>query len=642
MNYFRDDIIVIINSLTLEYSKILKTDLSTLDPTFFTTYDVVGVLTVALPKYDGFLLSYLEGTLDEQLFLKSCDLKPFDELAKLVVEGKPVAIEAFRQLSLLGKKLKAPCPAEKDSLMIDRLYWTDRSLPWYIPDGPIVRLARQLCADVLGDISPQAFDRVTPGSGASADRVPPSVRYNFKNIITTDRIAGWFGTPSHSSVKYISRVLTVPKDARGPRVICCEPASLMSHQKSVQLYLHDLFNSSSIASGHVNVLNQNINQELARIGSIDRSVATLDMAEASDRVSIALVKAIVPAVWFDLLMSLRSPQYTVEGSHKRYKKVTMRKFAPMGSALCFPIETLCFWALSSAAVARKLGISVQRASKKVVVHGDDTIVPVSCYSEVAETLEAFGLKVNLSKSFAKGFFRESCGGDYFKGHDVTPCRINNLWESPLERCVELMNLRNIFYTKGLWSTAACLESLIGVTNVTCSITSPLPSARVTYVPAFEGGKLDRFCSDTHTWSTNIIGEKKVKPSDRPNDVGRWFEYWLQRHTYESRFLPDTWEGSRSVRIIQKGSTDTGRSNVVFRSSPSRYSRPLHKEYTDALVSYELQSPTAELILCSKIERVKRNLSPRIDAAHYNRTQKVLRKIERIRPLLEQVLAEPRW
>jgi hypothetical protein len=44
-----------------------------------------------------------------------------------------------------------------------------------------------------------------------------------------------------------------------------------------------------------------------------------------------------------------------------------------------------------------------------------------------DELERFGLRVNRSKSFINGSFRESCGIDAFKGVVVTPSRLRLRW-----------------------------------------------------------------------------------------------------------------------------------------------------------------------------------------------------------------------
>lgn len=60
--------------------------------------------------------------------------------------------------------------------------------------------------------------------------------------------------------------------------------------------------------------------------------------------------------------------------------------------------------------------------RNVYVYGDDVIVPKDYALHVQPALEAVGLLVNVNKSFYKGPFRESCGGDYINGVEVSPVR----------------------------------------------------------------------------------------------------------------------------------------------------------------------------------------------------------------------------
>jgi len=153
------------------------------------------------------------------------------------------------------------------------------------------------------------------------------------------------------------------------------------------------------------------------------------MKEASDRVSCALVKFLFPDYWVRSLFATRSlatrlPDGTI---------VPLLKFAPMGSACCFPVEAICFWSISIAAMEIECGtlnhlfsLSPHRQPHvNVAVFGDDLIVPTRCYESVVEWLEKVGLKVNLHKSFTRGPFRESCGLDALSGIPVTPVRFNH-------------------------------------------------------------------------------------------------------------------------------------------------------------------------------------------------------------------------
>jgi hypothetical protein len=109
------------------------------------------------------------------------------------------------------------------------------------------------------------------------------------------------------------------------------------------------------------------------------------------------------------------------------------KLMPMGAALCFPLEVLAF-AVPLEATFRKESWKYQRTDLKRMraclhVYGDDTTLPVELVEPYLERMREIGHQVNLDKSFYNAgidqdFFRESCGGEYLNGTDVTPVRIS--------------------------------------------------------------------------------------------------------------------------------------------------------------------------------------------------------------------------
>jgi hypothetical protein len=57
-----------------------------------------------------------------------------------------------------------------------------------------------------------------------------------------------------------------------------------------------------------------------------------------------------------------------------------------------------------------------------VVFGDDIEQETEFIKNTMVSLEMCNLKVNVGKSFVRGYFRESCGMDAFGGHDITPVK----------------------------------------------------------------------------------------------------------------------------------------------------------------------------------------------------------------------------
>jgi hypothetical protein len=153
----------------------------------------------------------------------------------------------------------------------------------------------------------------------------------------------------------------------------------------------------------VNLDFQGLNQALAIYGSQTGKYATIDLASASDTVSMEVVLALLPEPWLDILAAMRSPAYRLDGVWRGY-----HKWSSMGNGYTFELESLLFWALCSS------------ISEDVAVYGDDLIVPTESYETIIRVLEVCGFSVNPDKSFSKGYFRESCGQDAFNGVSVTP------------------------------------------------------------------------------------------------------------------------------------------------------------------------------------------------------------------------------
>lgn len=276
-----------------------------------------------------------------------------------------------------------------------------------------------------------------------------------------------------------AKLLAVPKTASTPRLIAKEPICMQYMQQAVsRLLMHYLERPSfgrspNMGSHYVGFEDQTPNQDMARIGSEDGSLATLDLSEASDRVPNWLIEAVFEDwPWFsEAVQVTRSRRVDVP----EHGIISVSKFASMGSALTFPIEAMIF-----AAIAVKTVVSgsvwdsepvnladLNQYRDTVRVYGDDIIVPVESAEAVSEGLETFGFKVNQSKSFWTGMFRESCGKEYFMGEDVSIVRFRTDVPSRLPLRTEdaspiasTVATRNQFYMIGLWRLAAALDDVL--------------------------------------------------------------------------------------------------------------------------------------------------------------------------------------
>jgi hypothetical protein len=238
---------------------------------------------------------------------------------------------------------------------------------------------------------------------------------------------------SSSPIK--GKLVYVPKDSRGPRSICVHPKESIWIQQGQRAVLEPLAVSRS--GRRINFEDQTINGKLALRSSLSREYATLDLKDASDRLGCRVVKHLF-ASQYDILSCTRMEEVILPDG----RVIALNKWAPMGNALCFPVESICFFALARTGIEAKYG---RDAALQVYVFGDDIIVPSRCVDGAIDGLEQAGLLVNKQKSFSRGFFRESCGVDAFKGLDVTPLRMKKhkitAMSDLLSLCAFAKNLR---------------------------------------------------------------------------------------------------------------------------------------------------------------------------------------------------------
>jgi len=209
-----------------------------------------------------------------------------------------------------------------------------------------------------------------------------------------------------------NRFTTVPKTALKDRGICIEPSANLFLQKAVG----SLLKRKILQKFPVDLLHaQSVHRRMAQEGSRYGSFSTIDLEAASDTVSLEVVRYLLPPDWFDLLSMLRSPETFIEGNW-----IKLGKFSSMGNGYTFELETLIFASIAYAMGAGIFGLNFW-------VFGDDIIVPTGVARDVVAMLRFCGFKTNESKTFLDGPFRESCGGDFFRG---VPVRAHNVEKEP--------------------------------------------------------------------------------------------------------------------------------------------------------------------------------------------------------------------
>lgn len=296
---------------------------------------------------------------------------------------------------------------------------------------------RTFVREVLGGLPSELNFRVGPGAtvsdGAKQATVPdkfssiPSITSGADFILPLWDRSAWAQAHYrrvHDRIAKPVRVVrgnsffTVPKDATKDRGAAKGPSINVSAQLAVGREIRHRLKRVGIDLK----TGQDVHSELAREGSVTESCATIDLESASDTVSYQFVKLILPTLWFDVLSNLREPLTEVDGSWH-----FLEKFSAMGNGFTFELETLGFLAIIAAAVKLYDGDDMAQliANKQVSVYGDDMIVPRRYTDTVLSLLRFFGFAINKDKTFVEGSFRESCGGDFFQGREVTPFRLED-------------------------------------------------------------------------------------------------------------------------------------------------------------------------------------------------------------------------
>lgn len=283
-----------------------------------------------------------------------------------------------------------------------------------------------------------------------------SLSIAYSNAIANDQASTWQAAESNRSDLWGapalvrgSRFSFVPKDDTTSRLIAIEPSLNMFYQ----LGLGRLLEERLVSFFGLDITSQpQINQEAARFGSVTDALATLDLSNASDSIGIPMLSWALPRPVMDLLKLLRSPIGTLDG-----EQLELNMVSTMGNGFTFPLETIVFSCVVVACI-KSFGVRPIRPYTAVVtdlepnellgywgVFGDDII----CHSRVAlrviRLLGLLGFTVNSDKSFVEGVFRESCGRDYFKGHDVRGVYIKRL-DTPESRYVAI-NALNVWSAK---------------------------------------------------------------------------------------------------------------------------------------------------------------------------------------------------
>lgn len=212
-----------------------------------------------------------------------------------------------------------------------------------------------------------------------------------------------------------SRFSSVPKNNSNRRPINVECMANVLTQSQIGIGI-----SKSIKSFFG--IDLNVLQDVHRVRIADQAIATIDLSNASDSISLELVEFLLPKWLFRRICGTRASFVLgPDGSYYETKKVSS-----MGNGFTFELMTLIL-----TCICRTL-------DPEATVFGDDIIIDSSKAQELMSLLQAVGLKVNISKSFWDGPFRESCGGNYH--HSEGYIRSFDFeWPENISDCIMIAN-----------------------------------------------------------------------------------------------------------------------------------------------------------------------------------------------------------
>jgi len=409
-----------------------------------------------------------------------------------------VTIDAIRclfQVTGFAAKVLLPCTEKRTKAAFDRYVTNEAHVREYdkLRDPSLMKefgiAASWLFDDVFLRVSSDIREgnlRPSHGPGSTNDKLYGNAKWS--NGSWPDQLEAEFSFGEYGCVNwrdYLERsqsgsavpgtpnpvkVIGVPKTLKTPRIIAVEQTAVMFMQQALRHSIERAIERSKYAWSYISYESQIPNQEMARLGSLKGELATLDLSDASDMVSNQLVRS--------MLAGHPSLLRAVDATRTRTADVPghgvqrLAKFASMGSALCFPMEAMVFCTIIFVYLRRVYPTVAWRSIKDaalgmVRVYGDDIIIPVEHAQGVSDLLEAFGLKVNRTKSFWTGKFRESCGKEYFAGSDVTIAKIRGMLPSThmsrderIVAVVKTVALRNNLFHKGYYDTCDYLDEIL--------------------------------------------------------------------------------------------------------------------------------------------------------------------------------------
>lgn len=271
-----------------------------------------------------------------------------------------------------------------------------------------------------------------------------------------DPLAPWTEKPIPH--RRVAEVVAVPKNYKSFRIIAKENSTRQWFLQAIRTRLERCIQYNGF-SEYIPLEAQHHNQLCCFNGSMSDSYSTIDLSSASDRISVSIFREVFPEKVVDAVSQYRSSYIDIDG-----KIYTSQMVSTSGSAVCFVVEAILFYAIAQCAtniVERFTGNSLLPPA----AYGDDIIIDNAAYETCVDILAILGFKVNLDKSFTSpSLYRESCGVEFINGVETTSVYYpRQIIKDSVKSAESLISMHNRLYK--FWDVHVflkkCLRRLLG-------------------------------------------------------------------------------------------------------------------------------------------------------------------------------------
>jgi hypothetical protein len=365
----------------------------------------------------------------------------------------PLRFKCYKQLEHLFKKYRFKKDRYTDEELFHKTYQAfigeqisfSNKKPISALADLVLKKARVLSREILGKYDPEATIGLSKFGKKSSIGCPLNLAYIDQKLTDVGAFTGssecskWFFNdvlPKDHILLELVKKLGFTLNTESPQLehdslnLVLVPKSWKTYRPITPLTLLGLFFSYGVGEQITNCLKsigldlstlQRRHAKLVKLNSRTRKssliggkLVTADLVSASQSLTSDLLNRTLPREWYSAMKKTFSRQLCVRMPDGSVSQIYTESILPMGNGLTFPTETLVFYVILKA-IAELAGVT-----GFISVYGDDLIYPRRLHKFVAVIFPQLGFKLNLDKTFVEAPFRESCGSDFYRGHDVRP------------------------------------------------------------------------------------------------------------------------------------------------------------------------------------------------------------------------------